>query len=441
MQTIRPGRLVKRPLGAGLTLARRREHVAELGRLTQAPWDDPERMDARRLASLARTVQRAARTSPFYGKLLGTDPPVPRSWDELAALPVTSKSDVRASGLDRASPPAPLRLRHTWATTGSSGEPSRFRVGVLYEARHHAQRAFVYLRAGLAPGSPIVEMVPGVRYIPPEFTYPTFRRTIVGHGRDDRAALVRHAGPQLLYGNRSYLLMVAEAATAWPSRSIPFVCNSSETLLPQDVALLSSAFSARVLEIYGLAEASNIAYRLDGEDAWTILEPRIIVEVLDEERKPVGPGQVGELVVTTLTEPTAPLIRFATGDLARVRSGSGTGRSGLRLAALEGRAVDSVVDTSGRRVTFSPVASSAFWAADPVIQHVRRWQVHQSADRSLLASIELLPGGDAELVKTAVEAHLHAVLGMLPVTVRFTDRVHDTSAGKFRVVTSECTGS
>jgi phenylacetate-CoA ligase len=65
----------------------------------------------------------------------------------------------------------------------------------------------------------------------------------------------------------------------------------------------------------------------------------VIVEIVTPGTgDPVAPGQVGEVVVTTLN-PDYPLIRFATGDLSAVMEGdSPCGRTNLRIKGWMGRA-------------------------------------------------------------------------------------------------------
>jgi phenylacetate-CoA ligase len=399
-------------------------------------------MDALRVARLARTVERAARHSPFYRELFGPDLVVPARIEDLSALPVTSKTDIRDSGLERAVPATWYSRRGTWGTSGSSGEPYTFQIDDGYGARHAAQRAFVYLQAGLRPGSRVVEVLPGTRRQPRrDRAYPTFRRTFLGYAGGGLPEAVFAAQPQLLYGNRSHLLQIADwlESTDHTPR-LELVCSSSEMLHPEDEFRLERVFRAPVIEVYGSAEASNLGFRLAGQSTWQLLEPRVIVEVLDEARLPASPGEIGELVVTTLTEPTSPLIRYATGDLARVQSGPANGGSGLRLAALEGRSADSLVDRGGGLVPFWSIASSLFWASHDIARHVLRWQVHQRSDRSLVVSLEMTPTGDVGHVASDIERHLAGVLGALPVTVLTTDRIHDPRAGKFRAVTSDAAG-
>lgn len=420
----------------------RRAHRRELAHLEQAPWAAPEEMDRIRLDLLRQTVRRSAVHSPFYREVLGGRTPDIQSFDDLSQIPVTSKVDMTSSDVDRCVPGSRLSPRTTWRTSGSSGQPFVFEIDLQFGARHDAQRAFVYRSAGLEPGARIVEVLGYGDHLmrPPQFSYPTFERTIVGYARDDLAEVVLAARPVLLYGNRSHLLSIADEVEAREAdHDIRFVCSSSETLHPADRARLKTAFGAPVLEVYGSTEASNIAFRLPNEERWRILEPRIIVEVLGDDQRAVGPGEVGEIVVSTLTEPTSPMLRYATGDLARVSAGPATGVSGLRIESLEGRASDSLVGAGGERVGFWAIAHSIFWASDRIVAHVERWQVHQHADRSVTVSLELTSTGDPAAVTPAIVDHLSSGIGPTPVDVVVVPHLHDPADGKFRAVTSEAT--
>jgi len=70
-----------------------------------------------------------------------------------------------------------------------------------------------------------------------------------------------------------------------------------------------------------------------------IVDEGVIVEIVTPGTgDPVAPGQVGEVVVTTLN-PDYPLIRFATGDLSAVMEGaSPCGRTNTRIKGWMGRA-------------------------------------------------------------------------------------------------------
>ncbi|MEP6261951.1 MAG: AMP-binding protein [Gillisia sp.] len=68
-------------------------------------------------------------------------------------------------------------------------------------------------------------------------------------------------------------------------------------------------------------------------------QPELIFsEILDQEGKHVIPGEIGELVITTLQMQTMPLLRFATGDmLTYTEEPCNCGRNTLRLSPVVGR--------------------------------------------------------------------------------------------------------
>src|SRR5204863_3285165 len=102
-----------------------------------------------------------------------------------------------------------------------------------------------------------------------------------------------------------------------------------------------------VLQCYGTANIGIIAYESTSPDGelceGMVVDEGIILElVLPGTGEPVLPGEVGEVVVTTLT-PEYPLIRFATGDLSALLPGpSPCGRTNHRIRGWLGRADQSV---------------------------------------------------------------------------------------------------
>lgn len=92
------------------------------------------------------------------------------------------------------------------------------------------------------------------------------------------------------------------------------------------------------LQSYATADLGNVAYESDAMDGMIIDEGVIVEIVRPGTGDPVAPGEVGEVVVTTLN-PDYPLIRFATGDLSAVLPGvSPCGRTNMRIKGWMGRA-------------------------------------------------------------------------------------------------------
>jgi phenylacetate-CoA ligase len=111
-------------------------------------------------------------------------------------------------------------------------------------------------------------------------------------------------------------------------------------------SVLRAEFRARgieALQCYGTADLGLIAYETTAPTGEVsdgmVLDEGVILEIVHPGTgEPVAPGEVGEVVVTTLT-PEYPLIRFATGDLsAQLPGPSPCGRTNHRIRGWLGRA-------------------------------------------------------------------------------------------------------
>ena len=110
-----------------------------------------------------------------------------------------------------------------------------------------------------------------------------------------------------------------------------------------------------VYQTYATADLGLVAYETASRQG-LVLEESVIVEIVRPGTgDPVPEGEVGELVVTSLN-PAYPLIRFGTGDLSAILSGTcPTGRTAQRIKGWMGRA-DQTTKIKGMFVHPSQVA-------------------------------------------------------------------------------------
>lgn len=106
--------------------------------------------------------------------------------------------------------------------------------------------------------------------------------------------------------------------------------------------LVEKKYGIATGDAYVTADVGMIAFECSEKTGMHIAED-VIVEIISYETgKPVGPGEVGEVVVTPIDE-TYPLIRFGTGDLAGwIDEPCPCGRTALRITRLLGRVGDAV---------------------------------------------------------------------------------------------------
>ena len=99
------------------------------------------------------------------------------------------------------------------------------------------------------------------------------------------------------------------------------------------------------LDIYGLSEVMGPGVGqecIETKDGLTIWEDHFFPEIIDPETgKPVADGEIGELVLTTLTKEAMPVIRYRTRDLTRLLPG--TARTMRRMERIRGRSDDMLI--------------------------------------------------------------------------------------------------
>ncbi len=106
---------------------------------------------------------------------------------------------------------------------------------------------------------------------------------------------------------------------------------------------LTSSWGLELYETTSLGEVAG-ATMCRAHDGFHAYEDLAFIETVDPvTRAPVADGDIGELVVTTLNDRLTPLIRYATGDLVRIKRGlCSCGRQHARYDLL-GRATDQIV--------------------------------------------------------------------------------------------------
>ncbi len=94
--------------------------------------------------------------------------------------------------------------------------------------------------------------------------------------------------------------------------SLKYIELMGESFLESFEEEVAQEFQCIVKNMYGLIEVNSIGYE-NKRGELKILKSNVFVEIL-KEGKNTQPGEVGEIVVTSLTNRLMPLIRYATGD-------------------------------------------------------------------------------------------------------------------------------
>ena len=110
---------------------------------------------------------------------------------------------------------------------------------------------------------------------------------------------------------------------------------------------INQKLGIRATDNYGLSEimGPGVAGECSECNGLHISEDHFLVEILDPETlEPVAEGEVGELVITTLTKEAFPMIRYRTRDLTRFMPGDcPCGRTSRRMHRILGRTDDMLI--------------------------------------------------------------------------------------------------
>ena len=285
----------------------------------------------------------AAKALPGYeGSLTNVDAAQITTLADLAKLPVLRKSDLGAA--QKFKPPF-----GGLTTLKTSGFAHIFQSpGPIYEpggVGHDWWRMGRFLHAaGIGKGD-IVQNCFGYHLTPAGMIFENGARAVgaavlpAGTGQTELQAQAAHdIGCTAYAGTPDYLKVILDKADelGLPLKITRAVVGGG-ALFPS----LRQEYADRgiaCMQSYATADLGNIAYESDAMEGMIIDEGVIVEIVTPGTGDPVEPGQVGEVVVTSLN-PDYPLIRFATGDLSAVLPGiSPCGRTNMRIKGWMGRA-------------------------------------------------------------------------------------------------------
>ena len=325
---------------------------------------DPEQRDRALFNMLPGFLTRILENAPGWATHLnGVDPNAITSREALAALPVFRKSSLKE--VQAAAPPFGgfatselSSLQRAFMSPGPIFEPegrgedwwrsARAFYAAGFRAGDIVHNTFAY---HLTPGAWLVDA--GARAL---------GCTVIPAGpgnTEQQLEAIAHLRPTAYVGVPDYLKILLDRGNEAGKDTSSFVraLVSGGALFPS----LRQEYLDRgikVFQVYGTADAGNIAYESEALEGMIVDEGVLLEIVRPGTGDPVPAGEVGEVVVTTFNR-DYPMIRLATGDLSAVLPGtSPCGRTNMRIKGWMGRA-DQTTKVKGMFVHPEQVAKVA----------------------------------------------------------------------------------
>jgi phenylacetate-CoA ligase len=163
----------------------------------------------------------------------------------------------------------------------------------------------------------------------------------------------------------------------------------------------SELFGAKITNRYTSEEFGYLALQCPYSDHLHALQFHNYIEILNENGEPCRLGEVGRVIVTSLTNPAMPLIRYEIGDLARWLPDCNFGITLPVLDPVITRVRDRLVTADG--VSFIPTTGKAKFLAFPEIKDFQLFVFTDSLAILLAVRSELNEGQLAQ-ISTDVQA-------------------------------------
>jgi len=340
--------------------------------------------------ALEEQLINAKRNAPYFATLLReVQPHHVKDRAALARLPVTRKSElIELQKTNRpfagmAAVPA-QQLARVFASPGPIYDPQA-------DQRDYWGMARALYAAGFRAGE-LVHNTFSYHFTPAGFMVDLGAQALgcpvfpAGVGQTElQVQTITDLKPACYAGTPSFLRILLEKADEMKAdiSSLRKASVGGEAFLPA----VRQALGDRGIDgyqMYGTADLGLIAYETQAREGLVVDEGVLVEIVRPGTGDPVAEGEVGEVIVTSLT-PAYPLIRFATGDLSAVLpGGSPCGRTNMRIKGWMGRA-DQTTKVKGMFVHPSQVASVV--GRHPEILRARLTVTHD-ADKNDLMTLQ-----------------------------------------------------
>jgi phenylacetate-CoA ligase len=423
-----------------------RELHYKMQELLRTQWLSPDELKELQLTKIKQLLNHAYSKVPFYQKRfqdVGLHPNDIKTLTDFQQVPIITKQDVQN---DPDVFMAPNYSRDTLTkgmTGGSTGDP------LIYYRDHDAdmwnwaliqrnrswfgfqegmKQAWFWGRDQDIPESRINQIKTRLRRQHWQSCY--------NMGEDQMAAFAEKLldfQPDFIFGYTSAIYVFAQylkkqGITAIKPKAIQ---TAAEKLHDFQREFMAEVFQCPVIDHYAAMEIGTIAAQCLEGGMHIGGEVRYFETVVDNQ--PAKPGQMGETVLTDLTNMAMPYIRYKSGDLAVLKEGvCSCGRGLPLLGEVTGRKTDFFTMPSGKLVF------GLYWGKRMrEIPGVKRFRVHQATVDTIEISYEAENGFDTSLLEKKRQEILNTLQEPLNISFERVEEIPLSRVGKYLFISTD----
>jgi phenylacetate-CoA ligase len=325
--------------------------------LEQSEWWTEAEIREHQLQQLGNLLAHAVASVPFYGTALsaaGYRADQPLTWEIWARLPILDMKALRANRDALASsavPPSHGAVAELRIERGPG--PVDLRISEVA----HLMRLAVFLREqiwhrrDLTGKRAVIQLdanasdTAGRREAnwgwPMGALYDTGPQVVLDRrtGLTEQVKWLQREDPAYLVAAPADVLVLAREFLAGGLKlsNLKEVQSLGGAMSADVRAACRAAWNARLTHIYRAEEVGPLALQCPEHERFHIQSEQALVEVLDEQGKPCGVGEIGRVVATPLNNFAMPLVRYDIGDTVEVGPPCACGRGLPVLTRIIGR--------------------------------------------------------------------------------------------------------
>jgi len=413
----------------------------------QSQWWSPAQLQAQQLQQFGQIFRHAVTTVPFYQQRFAQwAGPGIASWTQYRELPVSLRRDVQQAGnaMHSAAVPSAHGALVRTQSSGSTGSP----LVTLGTAWTQLMWQALLLRDHLWHQRDLSGKLAAIRTRAAESRVTNWGAATAAF--DTGPCVVRSVSPDLdeqvhwlVAENPDYILSLATNLQALANRSrelgvslprLKQVRTYGEMLRPEARDIVRDAWGVEIVDSYSSEELGYIALQCPECEHYHVQSENLIVEVLDQKGGSCLPGEVGQIVVSTLHNFAMPLLRYASGDYAEVGDDCVCGRGLPVLRRIMGRQRNMLMRPEGGY--YWPSFASEVWASIAPIEQIQLVQKD-------CGSLEVRMVGPRELTAVETARLFTALTDSLGCTYRLSlvrlPAIPRTAGGKYEDFICEAT--
>lgn len=303
--------------------------------LDRTQWEPRADLEQHQLRLARRLVEHAMAEVPHYRDryaAAGIDPAKIESWEEFRKVPILSRSEYQGAfdRLEAATLPPGQVATSELTTSGTTGIPIRVRQTNLVNTFWYAlllrdtewcgidpHGSVAVIRSSIENEQGKTQKVWGRPLSDIIVTGPAHGMSIRAPAEEQLRWLQEVQSDYLLSytSNLEFLAGLAiERGLKFPALKV--VQSFAESLEPEVERKIAEGFGAPVKNLYTSQEAGYIASPCPKSDCLHVHGESILLELLDDQDRPVKSGEKGRIVLTTLRNFRSPFIRYDIGDEA-----------------------------------------------------------------------------------------------------------------------------